>query len=120
MARVLVVDDSPVIRLVLCDLVRDLGHEPIPAGTAAEALELCLRYEPDLIIKDLVMEDVDPILFIEEIREINAEIPIIVCSTIAQRHEICEALRAGAADFLVKPIDRAEVARIIDRYGLHH
>ncbi|NLG84117.1 MAG: response regulator [Firmicutes bacterium] len=119
MARVLVVDDSPLVRVVLCDLLRDLGHEPIPAGTAAEALEFCARYEPDLIIKDLIMEDADPILLMEELRAINAEIPIIVCSTIARRHEICEALRAGAADFLLKPIDRREVAQVIERYILH-
>jgi len=119
MARVLVVDDSPLLRVVLCDLLRDLGHEPIPAGTAAEALELCARYDPDLVIKDLIMEDTDPILLMEELRAINAQLPIIVCSTIARRHEICEALRAGATDFLVKPIDRAEVARVIERYSLH-
>ncbi|MCL6614235.1 MAG: response regulator [Firmicutes bacterium] len=120
MARVLVVDDSPLVRVILCDLLRDLGHEPIPAGTADEALVLCARYDPDLVIKDLVMEDADPILFMEELRAINAELPIVVCSTIGRRQEICQALRAGANDFLVKPIDRAEVARVVERYALHH
>lgn len=117
MSKVLVIDDSPLVRAILCDYLRDLGHEPLAAGTAAEALSLCAAYEPDLVIKDLVMEDTDPIILMEELLEIDADVPIVIISTIARRQEICEALRAGARDFMVKPLARDEVARVVQRYA---
>ena len=117
MAKVLVVDDSPLVRVILCDYLRELGHEALAAGTAVEALSLCAVHDPDLVIKDLIMEDTDPILLMEELREIDENVPIVVCSTIARRKEICDALRAGARDFLVKPIGRSEVARVVERYA---
>lgn len=118
MAKVLVIDDSPLVRTILCDLLRDLGHEPIAAGTSREAVQLCIMHDPDLAIKDLVMEDSDPIILMEELKEIKADLPIVVCSTIARRQEICEALRAGAVDFLIKPIDGKALDKIVNQYAL--
>ena len=65
MSKVLVIDDSPLVRAILCDYLRDLGHEPLAAGTAAEALSLCASEEPDLVIKDLIMQDAETIVFVE-------------------------------------------------------
>ncbi|MGE5599750.1 MAG: response regulator, partial [Bacteroidota bacterium] len=91
MAKVLVIDDSPLLRTVLCDYLRDLGHEPVPAGTAREALRLCREQRPDLAIKDLLMEGLDPHLFLDDLRRIIPDLPVVICSTIARRQEICAA-----------------------------
>jgi len=117
MAKVLVIDDSPLVRMIVCDYLRDLGHEPLPAATAAEALSLCAAHDPDLVIKDLIMENTDPMVLMRELRDLRADLPIVVCSTIGRRQEICEALRAGANDFFVKPIGRVEIANLIQRYA---
>lgn len=118
MARILVIDDSPLVRAILGDLLRDLGHEPVMAATAEEAVAMCTHSEFDLVIKDLILGDSDPNELMEELKEIDADLPIVVCSTIARRQEIFDALRSGAIDFLVKPISRDDLDRAIRRYAL--
>ncbi|MGE5549288.1 MAG: response regulator [Bacteroidota bacterium] len=116
MAKVLVVDDSPLVRVILCDFLRDLGHEAISAGTADEAISLCGAHHPDLVIKDLVMEDTDPCALMDDLRRIIPGLPIVICSTMGRRQEICAAIRAGATDFLVKPFGRDDVSSLMQHY----
>jgi len=119
MARVLVIDDSPLVRAILGDLLRDLGHDPMVAATAEEAVTMCAQNDFDLAIKDLILGDSDPNELMEELKEVDADLPIVVCSTIARRQEIFDALRSGAIDFLVKPISRDDLDRAVRRYALH-
>lgn len=118
MAKVLVVDDSPLMRTIIGDYLKNLGHESIPAGTAEEAFAACEDSEPDLIIKDLVMKDTDPLEFLQELMRRKPGLPIVICSTIGRKQEIFSALKAGAVDFLVKPFHPHEVAGLISRYAL--
>ena len=116
MAKVLVVDDSALMRKMLCDFLRDLGHIPVPAGTVEEALYLCAAAKPDLVIKDLVMKDTDPASFLAQVRSIKSNLPVVICSTAGRQREIFSALKAGAADFLIKPFCPRDIAALVDRY----
>ncbi len=113
MTKVLVVDDSPLVRIVLCDYLHDLGCEALPAHTAEEALSLCRTHRPDLVIKDLIMEGTDTYVLMAELRDIIPNLPIVICSTIGRRSEICAAIRKGANDYLIKPFGLAEVANLL-------
>ncbi|MGE5527723.1 MAG: response regulator [Patescibacteria group bacterium] len=117
MAKVLVIDDSPLIRAILGDYLHDLGHVAYLAATAAEALSLCAEQRPDLVIKDLVMKDTDPDALMRDLRLGNSALPIVVCTTSGRRQEVCAAIRAGADDFLIKPFSRMDVLRLLERYA---
>jgi DNA-binding response OmpR family regulator len=115
MARVLVVDDSPLVRAILCDCLRDLGHEAYPAASARQAVFLCRMHRPDLVIKDLLMKDTDLLGLMNQLRLAKKQLPIVVCTTRTHREELVAAMRAGADDFLVKPFAPSEVASVIQR-----
>ena len=116
MAKVLVVDDSSLLRTVLCDYLRDLGHEPLAASTPVEAIALCASHRPDLVIKDLIMKDTNPTALMKDLRRHRSDLPIVICSTSGMRREIRDALHAGADDFLIKPFSRHDIDVLIRRH----
>jgi len=116
MAKVLVIDDSPMVRAVLLDYLDRLGHQSLAAASATEALSICTASQPDLVIKDLYMADTDPTELMQDLRRCRANLPIVVCSTSGQKHEIFVAIQNGANDFLLKPFALQDVATLIERY----
>jgi len=109
--RVLIVDDSAVMRSLLRSvLLSDPGLEV--AGTAADgasALE-CLRLgRPDLIVLDVEMPVMDGLVTLRELRARNHTMPVIMCSSLTQRgaRVTIEALASGASDYVAKPSGQA-------------
>ncbi len=100
--RVLVVDDDPDIRELLCAVLEDDGWEARPAANGKLALAALEAWQPDLVVLDLMMPVMDGWTFAERMRE-RWQIPIVVLSaaTDARRH----AERIGAAAVLPKPFD---------------
>ena len=104
--RVLVVDDSVVIRKVVCD---ELGRDPkVTTASAADgivALERVATFAPDVMILDLEMPNLDGFGVLRELRKRNIRLPVIVFSTLSDRgaRATLEALSLGAADYLCKP-----------------
>jgi len=114
--KILVVDDSPLMRKILTDLLQKEGFEVYEAGTTQEANELSASLHPEIIIKDLFMPDSDDVE--ESIRHFikdNRQVKIIICSTEGSREHIIKALRAGACDFILKPIDQNQVVKVISK-----
>mgnify|MGYP005863835119 CR=1 FL=1 len=113
--RVLVVDDSPVLRKLLVDAISRHGDEVVgEAATSEEALRLFRKHKPDIVIKDLFMPDDDGVSTIKKMVAIHKKSKIIVCSTFEQKAMIISALRAGAHDFIIKPIKERQVWRVIE------
>lgn len=104
--RVLIVDDSLLIRLKHSAIVEGLGHTPLSADNGLHALELLTRQSVDLIIADLNMPVMDGYTFLREIRERAelSQIPVVVASTEAGEDDIKRAYAAGADIYLVKPV----------------
>jgi len=100
--RVLVVDDDPSIRELLSTALEDDGYEVMPAANGQDALSVCERWRPDVIVLDLMMPVMDGWTFAKRLRE-RHEIPIVVLSaaTDLQRH----ASTVGAAEVVGKPFD---------------
>jgi two-component system chemotaxis response regulator CheB len=105
--RVLVVDDSVVIRRVLCDaLASDPAIEV--AGTASDgriALAKIVQLKPDLITLDVEMPNMSGLETIAEIRKLNPKVPVIMFSTLTERGATTtlDALALGASDYVAKP-----------------
>ena len=100
--RVLVVDDDASIRDLLSTALEDDGYEVMPAANGQDALSVCERWRPDVIVLDLMMPVMDGWTFAKRLRE-RHEIPIVVLSaaTDLERH----ARTVGAAEVVGKPFD---------------
>src|SRR5687767_11406839 len=104
--RVIVVDDSAVVRKLLVDgLTSAPGIEVV--GTAADpyaARELIVRHEPDVITLDIEMPRMDGLSFLRKLME-HRPMPVIIISSLTQKGSATsiEALRAGAIDVIPKP-----------------
>ena len=100
--RVLVVDDDASIRELLSTALEDDGYEVVPAINGADALSVCERWRPDVIVLDLMMPVMDGWTFAKRLRE-RDEIPIVVLS--AANDLARHAKTIGAADVVGKPFD---------------
>jgi DNA-binding NtrC family response regulator len=105
--RVLIVDDDPVQRRLLDNMVRKLGYEPVVAEGGAAAVRALAGGEDariDAVVLDLVMPDLDGLGVLAKLREAGVAVPVIVQTAHGGIDNVVTAMRAGAADFVVKPV----------------
>ncbi len=108
MTRVLVVDDDSVLQRTLRINLRARGHEVLLAGTGQEAVTTFLSQQPDLVILDLGLPDIDGIDVLRTLRQRSA-VPVIVLSARQQADDKVEALDEGADDYVSKPFSIDEL-----------
>jgi DNA-binding NtrC family response regulator len=104
---ILVVDDDPVQRRLLEAMVRRFGYEPVVAESGDKALALLRASEGeriDIAVVDLVMPDLDGLGLMAKLRECGIETPVIVQTAHGSIETVVTAMRAGAIDFVVKPV----------------
>ncbi|RLB84726.1 MAG: two-component system response regulator [Deltaproteobacteria bacterium] len=105
MKTILIVDDSAFTRGIHSRLIKALGHQTIEAESGAEAIERFKAKQPDLVMMDLLMPDMDGLDAIRKILAIDTRAKTIVCSTDKQKARQEEAREAGVLAFLIKPVD---------------
>jgi two-component system KDP operon response regulator KdpE len=116
--RVLVIDDEPPIRKLLRMGLNAEGYETLDAPNGKAGLER-LAENPDLVILDLGLPDVDGLELLRQIRARNDRVPIVVLSSRGDERGKVEALDQGADDYVTKPFGMAELlARL--RTALRH
>jgi two-component system KDP operon response regulator KdpE len=109
---ILIVDDEKTIRSFLKVSLETQGYKCIEADSGAGALMLAASHNPDILVLDLGLPDIDGVEVIKKLREIS-QIPIIIVSARGHDREKVEALDAGADDYLTKPFSVPELlARI--------
>jgi DNA-binding NtrC family response regulator len=103
--RILIVDDDPVQRRLLDNMVRKFGHEPTLAESGDQAVKLLTNGERfDAVVLDLVMPDLDGLGVLARLREAQVHVPVIVQTAHGGIDNVVSAMKAGAADFVVKPV----------------
>ena len=115
--RVLLVEDSADLRHLFARVLKGSGFEVCEAANGREALDCLPGFEPDVVLTDLMMPEVDGFELIRRLRAMPsmAEVPIVAMSAAATNEAEREARRAGAADLLAKPFDsRALLDRLDD------
>ncbi len=116
MSKILIVDDAQFMRKVIKDLLTDNNYtDLIEAKDGIEAVEMYEEHRPDLVIMDITMPLLDGIATIKEIRTINSDAKILMCSAMGQEAMVMEALKQGAKDFVVKPFKAERVLSAIDK-----
>jgi two-component system, OmpR family, response regulator VanR len=112
MATILVVDDEASVRLIVCMALGD-QHRVVEACNGLDGLEKFKKYNPELIITDLVMPALSGIDMVRKLRVLSEEVKIIALSTF-HKHEEGEILNAGADLCLSKPVGLNTLEEAID------
>lgn len=109
---ILIVDDEKSIRSFLRVSIESQGYKSIDTDNGSSALMLAVSHNPDIIILDLGLPDMDGVEVIKKLRTMS-QMPIIIISARGHEREKVEALDAGADDYLTKPFSVSELlARI--------
>jgi PleD family two-component response regulator len=109
--KILVVDDDRMTVTLLQQLLQTHGYSRVMGITdSRSAIETCALFDPDLILLDLIMPEVDGFAVLEALRDDVSErfLPIVVLTGDATEETKARALEAGASDFLVKPVSQTE------------
>jgi len=122
-ATLLIIDDDEVVRASIAAYLEDSGFSVLQASNGLQGLQVFERDQPDLVICDLRMPQVDGLELIRRIGELEVETPVIVISGAGVMSDAVEALRLGAADYLIKPLEdlavlEHSVRRALDRARL--
>lgn len=110
--KILVVDDAAFMRMMIKDILLKAGFEVV--GEATNGAEAVVRFSelgPDLVTMDITMPEMDGIAAVKEIKKLDPNARIIMCSAMGQQQMVLEAIQAGARDFVVKPF---QADRVID------
>ena len=110
----LVIEDDQATANAIARVVTSLGHDVQVALTLEEAREKAASVPPGLVLVDLGMPDGDGVDIVHELRARGAE-DFIVISGSQSQERVVESLRAGVADFLVKPVKLSEIHRVVTR-----
>ena len=114
--RILVVDDEADIRGLLSEILEEEGYEIEVAADAASARRAAARQEPDLVLLDIWMPDMDGITLLREWNEKNSlRCPVVILSGHGTVETAVEATRLGAFDFVEKPLSIAKLLRTAER-----
>ena len=112
-ARVLIVDYEPRVAEIMRDAVIDLGYAVCVAGNGTEALRLVPRYQPDVVLLDLSMPEMQGDIVLEHLHEADPGLPVIIVTGNADVDRARATLARGAFDYVSKPFDLEILARLI-------
>lgn len=117
--RILIADDTPESRLLICRLLQPLGFDILQAETGLAAVEVALQRQPDLILMDWRMPQLDGLQATRRIREQGGHQPkIVIFTASAFEQQRLDCLAAGADDFMRKPLEEdvlfAALERLLD------
>jgi len=111
---VMIVDDDPVTRRLLSSWLEEEGYRALSLADGRDCLEALSR-QPDVICLDIMMEPVDGLEVLREIRRRGHRVPVIMITAKDTAEGAVEAMKAGAYDYIVKPIERLRFKTIIQK-----
>ena len=113
--KILVTDDSKLLRKKLRGELEELGCEVIEAESGKEAIMQDLKEQPDGVILDIVMPEVGGIEALQVIKEVSPELPIIMLSSAGTTQKLKQTLELGALDFIQKPYGSEQIKQAVER-----
>jgi response regulator RpfG family c-di-GMP phosphodiesterase len=114
--KILIVDDDPVVRSVLSDLLETIGnYETDSAQDGREGIQKVKDNDYDIVFTDLTMPHLTGIDFLKETKKIKPQLPVVVITGHGTMENVVNAMREGAKDFISKPFNITTVASVADR-----
>ncbi len=124
MADIVLVEDEDILRRSLTTALEQWGHAARSFGSAEDALEAIAQGEPDVLLTDHRLPGMTGLDLLREVRAAHPQVAIVVITAHATVNDAVQAMKAGAADYLTKPVDIHELGMVLDRcmagVGLKH
>lgn len=114
--NILICDDAAFMRMMIKDILTKNGYNV--AGEAENGVKAVEKYKelnPDLVLMDITMPEMDGIQALKEIKSTNAGALVIMCSAMGQQAMVIESIQAGAKDFIVKPFQADRVIEAVKK-----
>jgi two-component system response regulator AtoC len=111
----MLVDDDPSVRRALGGALSDEGHEVRTAEDAEQALDQLADFAPDLILSDIRMPGLDGIELLKRVKEHAPSVDVVLMTAYDDMPTVVKAMREGAFDFLVKPLESKELEAVLER-----
>ncbi|RMF65730.1 MAG: response regulator [Calditrichaeota bacterium] len=115
MENIMIVDDEKDIINLMSETVEMWGFRPITAMDGEEALEKFKEYNVDLVITDLKLPKMDGVQLLDRLKEIDKNTEVIIFTGYPEVSSAIDAMKIGAFDYLIKPIDLTELKLKIER-----
>jgi two-component system chemotaxis response regulator CheY len=111
--KILLCDDSMLVRKKLKDALTMAGFtDLLEAADGEEAVALCLKENPDLVLLDITMPKKDGLEALQEIKQNNPSIHVVIASSVGTQGNLMKAIKLGAENFLQKPVQLNAIMEI--------
>jgi len=114
-ARILLVDDEEGLRRTLAPHLSDLGHEVEAVESAERALNRVSEFKPDIVFSDVQMSGMNGFELLARLREALPDLDVVIFTGFGGVQGAIDAIKQGASDYLLKPLDLDEIEGVIDR-----
>ena len=114
--NILICDDAAFMRMMIKDILTKNGYNV--AGEAENGLRGVEKYKevnPDLVLMDITMPEMDGIQALREIKKVDPNASVIMCSAMGQQAMVIESIQSGARDFIVKPFQPDRVLEAVKK-----
>jgi two-component system chemotaxis response regulator CheY len=116
MPSVLIADDAAFMRMMIKNILSEAGYEIVgEAENGSVAVSKYKELKPDLTTMDITMPEMDGLAALREIRGLNPEARVVMCSAMGQQTMVIESIQAGARDFIVKPFQPDRVLEAVQK-----
>ena len=109
MKKVLVVDDSEFMRMVLKNILKEKKYQIIETSDGPEAIEQFKVEKPDLVLLDIIMPKMDGVAVLDSLKKIKSDANVIMITAVGQEQTMEECKRLGAKGYIIKPFDEKQV-----------
>lgn len=114
--NILIVDDAAFMRLMVKDILVKAGYNVVgEAENGVQAIEKFKELNPDLVMMDITMPEMDGIQALKSIKADNPDATVVMCSAMGQQAMVVEAIQSGAKDFIVKPFQPDRVLEAVKK-----
>ena len=114
--NILICDDAAFMRMMIKDILTKNGYNVAgEAENGMKAVEKFKEVNPDLVLMDITMPEMDGIQALKEIKKFDGGAKVIMCSAMGQQAMVIESIQAGAKDFIVKPFQAERVIEAVKK-----
>lgn len=115
MTKVMVVDDAAFMRMRCKKMLVENGFDVVEAANGIEAVSVYKDSQPDMVLMDITMPDMDGLAALKEIKKMDPSAKVAMVTAMGQQALVMEALKTGAMDFVIKPFDQERVLGTIKK-----